>query len=201
MIDIQEEKKAFELNVSSVTWERIEYNAENNIYMAKSKYWTSTIVQGVADEIDFGWKMWQAAKAQTEEKIEALQNAVIFADECRKEWKDSYMRLRKDQSQTSVPEGFVLVSESKISCFYQDNDEPENCCLDASGFDSLGDCIDDGEVMLVNKFTQANISKQQMFGAWCACDPKPLTRFIKEFKLFDTQEEAEQAMIKALEQN
>lgn len=107
----------------------------------------------------------------------------------------------KRDAKAQVPEGFVLVSESKISCFYQDNDEPENCCLDASGFDSLGDCIDDGEVMLVNKFTQANISKQQMFGAWCACDPKPLTRFIKEFKLFDTQEEAEQAMIKALEQN
>ena len=100
----------------------------------------------------------------------------------------------------AVPEGFVLVPKENITHFYQDNDEPENCCLDASGFDSLGDCIDDGEVMLVNKFTQANISKQQMFGAWCACDPKPLTRFIKEFKLFDTQEEAEKAMIEAWEQ-
>ena len=98
-----------------------------------------------------------------------------------------------------VPEGFVLVPKENITHFYQDNDEPENCCLDASGFDSLGDCINDGEVMLVNKFTQANISKQQMFGAWCACDPKPLTRFIKEFKLFDTQEEAEKAMIEAQE--
>lgn len=99
----------------------------------------------------------------------------------------------------AVPEGFVLVPEENITYFYQDNDEPENCCLDASGFDSLGDCINDGEVMLVNKFTQANISRQKMFGAWCACDPKPLTRFIKEFKLFDTQEEAEKAVIEAQE--
>ena len=63
-MDIKKEREAFELNVSPVTWERIEYNAENNIYMAKSKYWTSTIVQAVANEIDFGWKMWQLAKAQ-----------------------------------------------------------------------------------------------------------------------------------------
>ena len=63
-MDIQKEREAFELNVSPVTWERIEYNAENNIYMAKSKYWTSNIVQAVANEIDFGWKMWQLAKAQ-----------------------------------------------------------------------------------------------------------------------------------------
>ena len=104
-----------------------------------------------------------------------------------------------EEAKTQVPEGFVLVPKENITHFYQDNDEPENCCLDASGFDSLGDCINDGEVMLVNKFTQANISKQQMFGAWCACDPKPLTRFIKEFKLFDTQEEAEKAMIEAQE--
>jgi len=63
-MDIQKEREEFELNISPVIWERIEYNAENNIYMAKSKYWTSSIVQAVANEIDFGWKMWQAAKAQ-----------------------------------------------------------------------------------------------------------------------------------------
>lgn len=106
----------------------------------------------------------------------------------------------KCSAKAHVPEGFVLVPESKISHFWQDNDEPENLCIDASSFDSLGDCIDDGEVMIVNKFTQANISKQKMFGVWCACEPKPFTRFIKEFKLFDTQEEAEQAMIQAQEQ-
>lgn len=64
-MSIKEEREAFELNVNPVTWERVEYCAEKNIYMAKSKYWTSTIVQGVANEIDFGWKMWQASKAHT----------------------------------------------------------------------------------------------------------------------------------------
>ena len=63
-MDIKKEREEFELNISPVIWERIEYNAENNIYMAKSKYWTSSIVQAVANEIDFGWKMWKAAKAQ-----------------------------------------------------------------------------------------------------------------------------------------
>lgn len=52
------------------------------------------------------WRFWQAAKAQAAEKIEALQNAVIFADECRKEWHESYMKLRKDKA---MPEGFVLI--------------------------------------------------------------------------------------------
>ena len=109
--------------------------------------------------------------------------------------------LKNELAKAQAPEGFVLVPESKISHFWQDNDEPENLCIDASGFNSLGDCIDDGEVMIVNKFTQANISKQKMFGVWCTCEPKPFTRFIKEFKLFDTQEEAEQAMIEAREQS
>ena len=66
-MDINKEREAFELNVSPVIWKRIEYNAENNIYMAKSKYWTSNIIQAVANEIDFGWKMWQLAKANVPE--------------------------------------------------------------------------------------------------------------------------------------
>ena len=87
-MDIQKERKAFELNIGTVIWGRIEYNAENNIYMAKSKYLASNIVQAVANEIDFGWKMWQAAKAQavpeefilvpkepTFKQIDALKNS------------------------------------------------------------------------------------------------------------------------------
>ena len=57
------------------------------------------------------WEAWQAAKASANEKIEALQNAVIFADECRKEWHESYMRLREAKA-SAVPDGFVLI-ESK----------------------------------------------------------------------------------------
>lgn len=63
-MDIQKEREAFELNVNPCVWERITYCAEHNIYIAKTKYWESTVVNMVVGEIDFGWKMWQAAKAQ-----------------------------------------------------------------------------------------------------------------------------------------
>lgn len=50
------------------------------------------------DMLNMAWEMWSSGKAQAAEKIEALQNAVIFADECRKEWHESYMKLRKDKA-------------------------------------------------------------------------------------------------------
>ena len=81
-MDIQKEREAFELNVSPVIWKRIEYNAENNIYMAKSKYWTSNIIQAVANEIDFGWKMWQLAKAQA-----VQEGFALVSKEKLHEWK------------------------------------------------------------------------------------------------------------------
>lgn len=167
-MDIKIEREAFELNVSPVTWECIEYNAENNIYMAKSKYWTSTIVQAVANEIDFGWKMWQLAKAQ------------------------------------AVPEGFVLVPKEKISYFWQDNDEPENFCSNESDFDCLGDCIDLGEIIEINKFTQAHVNKEKLFGTWFAeaIDPSEKANFFVGTHAECLEIVAKnKAMIEAQEQN
>ena len=68
----------------------------------------------------------------------------------------------------AVPEGFVLVPKENISCYWQDNDEPENFCSNESDFDCLGDCIDLGEIMEINKFTQAHVNKEILFGAWFA---------------------------------
>lgn len=67
-----------------------------------------------------------------------------------------------------VPEGFVLVSKDKITCFWQDADEPENFCKSPSDFDSLGDCIDLGEIIEINKHTQANIKTEKLYGTWFA---------------------------------
>ena len=79
----------------------------------------------------------------------------------------------------AVPEGFVLVPKDKISHFYQDNDEPENFCSNESDFDCLGDCIDLGEIMEINKFTQAHVNKEILFGTWFAeaIDPSEKANF------------------------
>ena len=78
-----------------------------------------------------------------------------------------------------LPEGFVLVPKENISCYWQDNDEPENFCSNESDFDCLGDCIDLGEIMEINKFTQAHVNKEILFGTWFAeaIDPSEKANF------------------------
>ena len=79
----------------------------------------------------------------------------------------------------AVPEGFVLVPKENISCYWQDNDEPENFCSNESDFDCLGDCIDLGEITEINKFTQAHVNKEILFGTWFAeaIDPSEKANF------------------------
>lgn len=79
----------------------------------------------------------------------------------------------------AVPEGFVLVPKENISCYWQNNDEPENFCSNESDFDCLGDCIDLGEIMEINKFTQAHVNKEILFGTWFAeaIDPSEKANF------------------------
>ena len=74
----------------------------------------------------------------------------------------------KQAKAQAVPEGFVLVPKENIFCYWQDNDEPENICSNESDFDCLGDCIDLGEIMEINKFTQAHVNKEILFGTWFA---------------------------------
>ena len=85
---------------------------------------------------------------------------------------------QSDKAQ-AVPEGFVLVPKENISCYWQDNDEPENFCSNESDFDCLGDCIDLGEIMEINKFTQAHVNKEILFGTWFAeaIDPSEKANF------------------------
>lgn len=82
-------------------------------------------------------------------------------------------------AKAQVPEGFVLVPKENISCYWQDNDEPENFCSNESDFDCLGDCIDLGEIMEINKFTQAHVNKEILSGTWFAkaIDPSEKANF------------------------
>ena len=104
----------------------------------------------------------------------------------------------------AVPEGFVLVPKENISCYWQDNDEPENFCSNESDFDCLGDCIDLGEIMEINKFTQAHVNKEILFGTWFAeaIDPSEKANFFVGTHAECLEIVAKnKAMIEAQEQN
>jgi hypothetical protein len=98
----------------------------------------------------------------------------------------------------AVPEGFVLVPKENISCFWQDNDEPENFCNSSNDWDCLGDGIEKDQIMIVNKHTQAHISTEKFFGVWKLIETSYGTRW--KFELFKSEFEAKQAMIEAQEQ-
>ena len=97
----------------------------------------------------------------------------------------------------AVPEGFVLVPKENISCFWQDNDEPENFCNSSNDWDCLGDGIEKDQIMIVNKHTQAHISTEKFFGVWKLIETSYGTRW--KFELFKSEFEAKQAMIEAQE--
>lgn len=84
--------------------------------------------------------------------------------------------LAKQYKAQAVPEGFVLVSKDNLSVFWQDSDEPENFCSFESDFDDLGDCIELGDIMEINKHTQAHIQTEKLFGTWFAEAIDPLEK-------------------------
>lgn len=108
----------------------------------------------------------------------------IFEDENNKIWwmkaqTHEFWRIWQAAKAQAVPEGFVLVPKENIFCYWQDNDEPENLCSNESDFDCLGDLIDLGEIMEINKFTQAHVDKEKLFGTWFAeaIDPSERANF------------------------
>lgn len=68
----------------------------------------------------------------------------------------------------AIPEGFVLVLRDQVTNFWQDADEPENFVINESDFDCLGDCIDLGEIIEINKHAQAHIKTEKLYGTWFA---------------------------------
>lgn len=65
MIDLNKEREAFEADQNTtLLFERIEYIAAMNAYMPKFEYADQLIVMQMAERFNFGWSMWQKAKAQ-----------------------------------------------------------------------------------------------------------------------------------------
>lgn len=92
---------------------------------------------------------------------------------------------------SAVPDGYVLVEKSKIHTWYQDGDEPENIASNESDIECLGDCLDRDEIMEVNVYESAHISKKTVFGVWKSNSP---TDIESNFILVDTYEEAEEIL-------
>ncbi|WP_180152732.1 MULTISPECIES: hypothetical protein [unclassified Acinetobacter] len=101
----------------------------------------------------------------------------LQVDEFNEHW-DTF-RAGWEAKAQAVPEGFVLVEKSKIRTWYQDDDEPENFCSSESDFDDLGDCIELGDIMEINKHTQAHIQTEKLSGTWFAeaIDPSEKANF------------------------
>lgn len=154
------------------------------------------------------WVGWQAAIALERQKLSFLlcdehlkkcdSPTGIFNSNSSEE--EPCLICIAEQAKASVAEGFVLVDKSKISYFYQDSDEPENCCNHERDFDCLGGCIDDGDIVQIDRYADIHLSKDTFYGSWCECEPKPFSRKTREFRLFPSREDAEKSMIKAQEQ-
>ena len=205
VMGIKKEREAFErlpLAELAIESEFVFYNEETNSYWPNEDFCPSD----AAETMNFAWEAWQAAKAHEAEKLKGCVLVPVqcpdpdFADslfdELSKkaigEFGDDLLIHFSDIDEEkiwalmveaakaqAVPEGFVLVPKENISCYWQDNDEPENFCSNESDFDCLGDCIDLGEIMEINKFTQAHVNKEILFGTWFAeaIDPSEKANF------------------------
>ncbi|WP_180033915.1 hypothetical protein [Acinetobacter sp. YH12233] len=154
----------------------------------------------------FSWSAWKEAKAQAVPDLSELQERIAG----HQYYHDEHGHMIVDMDDVvkeisgfdswkaqSVPEGFVLVPKENISCFWQDDDEPENFCNSSNDWDCLGDGIEKDQIMIVNKHTQAHISTEKFFGVWKLIETSYGTRW--KFELFKSEFEAKQAMIEAQE--
>ncbi|WP_180131323.1 hypothetical protein [Acinetobacter sp. YH12072] len=189
-MDVQKEREAFEDWVKSKG--RVVERFSDGSYKSMT--------------LDKEWSAWQAAKAQAVPDLGELQERIAG----HQYYHDEHGHMIVDMDDVvkeisgfdswkaqAVPEGFVLVPKENISCFWQDNDEPENFCNSSNDWDCLGDGIEKDQIMIVNKHTQAHISTEKFFGVWKLIETSYGTRW--KFELFKSEFEAKQAMIEAQE--
>lgn len=89
--------------------------------------------------------------------------------------------LRRAKIECEKLDGCVVVPKDQISCFWQDSNEPENFCNSLDNLDNLGDCIDLGDIMEINKHIQANIKTEKLYGTWAADYGNPIDRSRSRF--------------------
>lgn len=66
----------------------------------------------------------------------------------------------------AVPKGSVLVLDSEIETFWQDDEEPENCVNKERDFNNLGDCLDIEDITSITKRHVAYLAASKVYGTW-----------------------------------
>ena len=211
-MDLQKEREAFETWLYSTE----KFKCRNKIFLfmldENGCYEDNPVLEH--------WETWQATKAQAvpEQVLDAPAcvgggtfqkgvkwSTVIAAAQRHFKYTQNAKKapsLDIDQVKKLVSGDFVLVEKSKVRIWYQD-DEPENFCNSEFDLDTLGDCLDDDDIIVVNIHESAHISTRKVFGVWKSNSP---TDIQSKFILVDSHEEAEKivasnkAMIEAQEQ-
>ncbi|WP_457971058.1 hypothetical protein [Acinetobacter calcoaceticus] len=66
----------------------------------------------------------------------------------------------------AVPKGSILITESEIDTFWQDDEEPENCVNKERDFNNLGDCLDIEDITSITKRRVAYLTETKVYGTW-----------------------------------
>lgn len=90
----------------------------------------------------------------------------------------------------AVPEGSVLVTESEIETFWQDDEEPENCVNKERDFNCLGDCLDIEDITSITKRQVAYLASSKAFGTWVT--KLEAGQLKKDYFFVGSQEECEE---------
>lgn len=152
------------------------------------------------------WKFWQFAKQTKQAEIEQLRTQLkqseIVADQLLTE-RDEYQNLAeklKDRLQNTFNQDFgehsnancpfnnalefnysrfMVVPKDKLHIFWQDDDEPENFCNSEANFNCLGDGLQINDIIVINKYHQAEIKTEKLYGTWFteATDPSQRANF------------------------
>lgn len=81
--------------------------------------------KGLADDI---WQHQQAKIDELQKKYDAMYNAFTVADDCRKEWHESYMSARKERDELQarideLQEHSLMLREAAKSWFYNEGEK------------------------------------------------------------------------------
>ncbi|MGI3293444.1 hypothetical protein ACRVDH_16570 [Acinetobacter baumannii] len=90
----------------------------------------------------------------------------------------------------AVPKGSILVTESEIDTFWQDDEEPENCVNKESDFNNLGDCLDIEDITSITKRRVAYLTASKVYGTWVT--KLEAGQLKKDYFFVGSQEECEE---------
>lgn len=68
-MDLQKEREAFEATQNPIVFERIVYIEKANLFTMKDDFRDDLFTVNKCNELNFGWSIWQAAKAHEAEKL------------------------------------------------------------------------------------------------------------------------------------